>query len=133
MADLFKIAAKKKYRFNYRGVISVEDLWDLDVEALDSIYKNLKKQQKTTQEESLLETVSKEDKEINNKIEIIKIIVNDKLAAKERAIKAAEKRTQNQRILEIMADKKDAALKEKSIEELQAMLVSDEVDDIDEE
>jgi hypothetical protein len=133
MADLFKIAAKKKYRFNYRGVISVEDLWDLDVEALDSIYKNLKKQQKTSQEESLLETVSKEDKEINNKIEIIRIIVNDKLAAKERAIKAAEKRTQNQRILEIMADKKDAALKEKSIEELQAMLVTDEVDDIDED
>ena len=133
MADLFKIAAKKKYRFNYKGVISVEDLWDLDVEALDSIYKNLKKQQKTSQEESLLETVSKEDKEINNKIEIIKIIVNDKLAAREKAIKAAEKRTQNQRILEIMADKKDAALKEKSIEELQAMLVSDEVDDIDEE
>ena len=129
MADLFKIAAKKKYRFNYRGVISVEDLWDLDVEALDSIYKNLKKQQKTSQEESLLETVSKEDKEINNKIEIIRIIVNDKLAAKERAIKAAEKRTQNQRILEIMADKKDAALKEKSIEELQAMLVTDDTDD----
>jgi hypothetical protein len=133
MADLFKIAAKKKYRFNYRGVISVEDLWDLDVEALDSIYKNLKKQQKTSQEESLLETVSKEDKEINNKIEIIKTIVNDKLAAKEKAIKAAEKRTQNQRILEIMADKKDAALKEKSIEELQAMLVTDNTDDIDEE
>ena len=133
MADLFKIAAKKKYRFNYRGVISVEDLWDLDVEALDSIYKNLKKQQKTSQEESLLETVSKEDKEINNKIEIIKIIVSDKLAAKEKAIKAAEKRIQNQKILEIMADKKDAALKEKSIEELQAMLVTDDTDDIDED
>lgn len=133
MADLFKIAAKKKYRFNYRGVISVEDLWDLNVEALDSIYKNLKKQQKTSQEESLLETVSKEDKEINNKIEIIKTIVNDKLAAKEKAIKAAEKRTQNQKILEIMADKKDAALKEKSIEELQAMLVTDDTDDIDED
>lgn len=133
MADLFKIAAKKKYRFNYKGVISVEDLWDLDVEALDSIYKNLKKQQKTSQEESLLETVSKEDKEINNKIEIIKTIVNDKLAAKEKAIKAAEKRIHNQRILEIMADKKDAALQEKSIEELQSMLVTDDTDDIDED
>lgn len=131
--DLFKIAAKKKYRFNYRGLISVEDLWDLDVEALDSIYKNLKKQQKNSQEESLLDTVSKEEKEINNKIEIIKTIVNDKLAAKERAVKAAEKRSQNQRILEIMADKQDAALKEKSIEELQAMLVSDEIDNSDEE
>ena len=75
--------------------------------------------------------VSKEDKVLDNKIEIIKIIVADKLAAKERAQKAASQRIQNQRILEIMADKQDAALKEKSIEELQAMLTVDDIDDED--
>lgn len=131
MADLFKIANKKKYRFNYKGVISVEDLWDLSVEELDKIYKSLKSQQKNASEESLLQTVSKEDKELLNKIEIIKIVVSDKLAAKERAQKAASQRAQNQRILEIMADKQDAALKEKSIEELQAMLAVDDFDDED--
>lgn len=131
MADLFKIANKKKYRFNYKGVISVEDLWDLSVEELDKIYKSLKSQQKNASEESLLQTVSKEDKELLNKIEIIKIVVTDKLAAKERAQKAASQRAQNQRILEIMADKQDAALKEKSIEELQSMLAVDDFDDED--
>lgn len=131
MADLFKIANKKKYRFNYKGVISVEDLWDLSVEELDKIYKSLKSMQKNASEESLLQTVSKEDKELLNKIEIVKIIVADKLAAKERAQKAASQRAQNQRILEIMADKQDAALKEKSIEELQAMLAVDDFDDED--
>ena len=65
----------------------------------------------------------------NNKIEIIKTIVTDKLAAKDRAMKAASQRAQNQRILEIMADKQDAALKEKSIEELQNMLIAEDVDD----
>lgn len=125
MADLFKVAVKNKYRFNYKGIISVEDLWDLPVEELDKIYKDLKAQQKNSNEESLLSTVSKEDKVLNNKIEIIRAIVTDKLAAKERATKAAAQRAQNQRILEIMADKKDAALKEKSIEELQAMLTTD--------
>ena len=129
MADLFKIANKKKYRFNYKGVISVEDLWDLSVEELDKIYKSLKSKQKSASEESLLQTVSKEDKELLNKIEIIKIIVTDKLAAKDRAMKAASQRAQNQRILEIMADKQDAALKEKSIEELQNMLIAEDVDD----
>lgn len=129
MSDLFKTAVKKKYRFNFKGIISVEDLWDLSVEDLDKIYKSLKSQQKNESEESLLQKVSKEDKVLDNKIEIIKIIVADKLAAKERAQKAASQRMQNQRILEIMADKQDAALKEKSIEELQAMLTVDDIDD----
>lgn len=129
MSDLFKTAVKKKYRFNFKGIISVEDLWDLSVEDLDKIYKSLKSQQKNESEESLLQKVSKEDKALDNKIEIIKIIVADKLAAKERAQKAASQRIQNQRILEIMADKQDAVLKEKSIEELQAMLTVDDIDD----
>lgn len=129
MADLFKIATKKKYRFSYKGQVTVEDLWDLSVEELDKIYKNLKSLQKNASEESLLQTVTKEDKELNNKIEIIKTIVTDKLAAKDRAMKAASQRAQNQRILEIMADKQDAALKEKSIEELQNMLITEDIDD----
>ena len=129
MADLFKIATKKKYRFSYKGQVTVEDLWDLSVEELDKIYKNLKSLQKNASEESLLQTVTKEDKELNNKIEIIKTIVTDKLAAKDRAMKAASQRAQNQRILEIMADKQDAALKEKSIEELQNMLITENIDD----
>lgn len=129
MSDLFKIATKRKYRFSYKGQVTVEDLWELPVEELDKIYKNLKSLQKNASEESLLQTVTKEDKELNNKIEIIKTIVTDKLAAKDRAMKAASQRAQNQRILEIMADKQDAALKEKSIEELQNMLITEDVED----
>lgn len=129
MADLFKIASKRKYRFNYKGLITVEDLWDLSLEELDKIYKNLKSQQRNNSEESLLQSVSKEDKELNNKIEIIKVVVSDKLEAQDKAKKAAAQKAQNQRILEILADKKDAALKEKSIEELQAMIVSEDTSD----
>ena len=125
MSDIFKNATKKKYRWNFRGVCTVEDLWDLSVENLDAIYKSLKKQQKDAEGESLLTKASKEDKVLEEKIEIVKAIVVDKLTAAEKAKNAAKKRRENQRILEIMADKQDAALKEKSLEELQAML-SDE-------
>jgi hypothetical protein len=131
MADLFKIATKRKYRWNFKGCLSVEDLFDLKVEELDAIYKVLVKMKKATAEESLLNTVSKEDKVLENKIEIIKIIVNDKLVEAEKNRKIAEQRIKNQRILEIMADKEDAALKDKSIDELKAMLVVDEMDDED--
>lgn len=131
MSDLFKVATKRKYRFNFKGVLSVEDLWDLTVEDLDKIYKGLKSKLKDVAEESLLNTVSKEDKELNNKIEIVKIIVADKLAAKEKAEKAQLQKQQNQRILEIIADKQDAALKEKSLEELTAMLTPSDTEDDD--
>lgn len=131
MADLFKIAAKRKYRWNFKGSLSIEDLFDLTVEELDAIYKRLVKMKKASAEESLLNTVSKEDKVLENKIEIIKIIVNDKLVEAEKNRKIAEQRIKNQRILEIMADKEDAALKDKSIDELKAMLVVDEMDDED--
>ena len=131
MTDLFKVATKKKYRFNFKGQLTVEDLWELSVEDLDKIYKTLKSQQRNSQEESLLQTASKEDRELSNKIDIIKTIFTDKLIAREKALKVAEKKAQNQRILEIMADKQDAALKEKSLEELQNMLTS--TDDVDED
>ncbi len=124
--NIFKEATKKKYRLNFRGVCTVEDLWDLDVEHLDTIYKALKKQQKDADGESLLTTASKEDVVLEDKIAIVKAIVADKLAAIEAAKNAAKKRRENQRILEIIADKQDAALKEKSLEELQAMLTAEE-------
>ena len=127
--DIFKNATKKKYRFNFKGICTIEDLWELSVENLDAIYKSLKKQQKESDGESLLSTVSKEDKILAEKIEIVKAIVTDKLAAAEKARNTAKKRAENQRILEIMADKKDAALRDKTLEELQAMLVVEEDED----
>ena len=130
MSDLFKSAAKNKYRFNFKGVCTVEDLWDLKVEDLDEIYKKLMAQQKkAAAEESLLSASASVDVELSEKIEIVKVIVADKLAEQERARKAAEKKAQKQHILEILASKKDAALEAMSVEELQALLKDDESDE----
>ena len=35
--ELFEIATRKKYRFPYKGLISVEDLWDLSMRELVAI------------------------------------------------------------------------------------------------
>lgn len=120
--NVFFSALKNNYRFDFRGTCTTEDLFDLKVEDLDSIYKRLKKLQKEATEDSLLVKTNKEDKILNEKIEIVRAIVEDKMIEKERAQNAAKKRAQKQKILEIMNDKKDAALRDKSIEELQAML-----------
>lgn len=124
--NIFFNALKQNYRFSYKGTLTTEDLFDLNVEALDTIYKSLKKLQKEADEDSLLVKTKREDNILNDKIAIVRAIVEDKMIEKERAKNAAKKRAQKQRILEIMADKQDAALKEKSIEELQAMLSGDD-------
>ena len=52
--DRFEIASRVKPRFNHTGLISVEDLWDVPLEAIDGIFKQLNKEAKELKEESLL-------------------------------------------------------------------------------
>lgn len=120
--NLFEVATKNKMRFPYRGSISVEDLWDLSLTALDSVFKTLNAQVKQSKEESLLSTKSKEDEVLENQIEIVKYIVSVKLAEKAAREDALEKKKKKQKIMQIMATKQDEALQNASMEDLQKML-----------
>ena len=119
---MFEVAVRNKFRFPFKGVISVEDLWDLSVQQLDSIFKTLKSQEQKAQEESLLDTRTPEDEALKTKIEIIRSIVTVKLDEAKQAERAKENRDQKQKILGILAEKQDADLRNKTPEELQAML-----------
>lgn len=127
--DIFKYAIKNKLRFNYKGVCTVEDLYDIPLSGLDKMYGELKKQQKNFGEDSLLNKKSSEEKEIGIKIEIIESIVADRLADIEKAKKVQQTLERNRRIAQIIADKEDAALNDMSLEDLKAMLASDGADD----
>lgn len=124
--NIFEYATRNKVRFSFRGLISVEDLWDLSLTNLDSIYKELNKQSKQSEEESLLNIKTREDELLNVQIEIVKHIVSVKLAEKEAREKASAKKAQKQKIMSIIAAKQDEALQNSSIDELQKML--DELD-----
>lgn len=121
---MFETAVRNKMRFPYKGQISVEDLWDLDVNALDGVFKTLNSKVKVSQEESLLRTRSKESEELMVQIEIVKYIVSVKLAEAEARKNAEANRAKRQQILGILADKQESDLKNKSSEELQAMLAA---------
>ena len=109
-------------RFSFRGSISVEELWDLDVEQLDIIFKNLNSKLKSSNEESLLEIKTKENKELDIKIEIVKYIVKTKLDEKQKAINLQSQKEHKQKILAILERKQDQDLENKSVEELENML-----------
>lgn len=124
--DIYKYAAKKKLTFNStKGILNTEDLFDLKVEQLDSIYKALKRQEKAADEESLLDKKSAADEELEVKIAIVTDIVTEKLAAAETAKKRAEKAAVKQKIAEALAIKENEELMSKSADELRKMLEED--------
>lgn len=120
--NIFEYATREALRFHYKGMQSVEDLWQLSVKELDSIYKTLNKQVKQSEEESLLTTKSNVDTELEVQIAIVKHIVSVKLAEKEAAEKASAKKAQKQKIMSIIATKQDEALQNSSIDDLKKML-----------
>lgn len=120
--NLFEIATRNRYRFNYKGVMTVEDLWSLRVEDLDAIFKMLNRQKKTADEDSLLATKSAEDQDLANKIDIVRYIVSVKLAEAAERVSAAEKKEQRDKIMEIVAKKKDKALEDMGIDDLMKKL-----------
>lgn len=120
--NIFEYATREALRFPYKGSQSVEDLWQLSVRELDSIYKTLNKQVKQSEEESLLSTKTSVDTELEVQIAIVKHIVSVKLAEKEADEKASAKKAQKQKIMSIIATKENEALQNSSIDDLKKML-----------
>jgi hypothetical protein len=130
--EMFAFATKKKIRFETsKGLLSVEDLWDLPLTSdngrpnLDDIAKGIYKAMKEGEEVSFVKSNAASNAAFNvlkTKFDIVKHIIDVKLAEAEAAKKAKEIKARNQRILGLIAQKEDEALASKSKEELLAML-----------
>lgn len=134
--EIFKKASKKKLRFSTnRGVLSVEQLWDLskeEIRHLVIVARNIAKKSSgevNDSELSFLDAPAKTkatDDEL--RFEILKDIYLTKKSAEEKAQKKAEVKANNKKLLELIARKQDEALEKKSIKELEKMLESEEDD-----
>ena len=120
--NIFEYATRNKLRFPFKGMISVEDLWDLSPANLDTIYKTLNKQVKQAEEESLLAAKTSIDTELEVQIAIVRHIVSVKLEEQEAREKAAAKRMQKQKIMSLINEKEDENLRNSSVDELRKML-----------
>ena len=123
--NIFEIAVREKYTYNFRGLIKTEDLYDLKLTDLDTIYKGLKSDLAQLGEDSLIDSVDTEAKEtINNKIEIVKAVVDYKREVKKNLEEAKAKAETKRRLKDLIAQKKNEELEGKSLDELEAMLAS---------
>lgn len=121
--NIFEIAVREKYTYNFRGLIKTEDLYDLKLTDLDTIYKGLKSDLAQLGEDSLIDSVDTEAKEtINNKIEIVKAVVDYKREVKKNLEDAKAKAETKRRVKDLIAQKENETLEGKSLDELKAML-----------
>ena len=122
MEKLFELATRKKLRFPFKGQITVEDLWDLRPENLDSIYKTLNAENKKEQSEESLMTKKKQESDLDIQIEIIRYIFNVKLQEANERMQKKERADQRKRLMAIYAQKENEEIARMSKEDIKKMI-----------
>lgn len=122
MHTLFREATRLKLRFPYKGIISTEDLWDLDETQLDSIYRELSAKQRELVGDGLINANNSESDTLTLQMKVVEEVFEYKRMAAEDARNAAAKKAKRQKVLAALAAKEDEELMNKSVEELESML-----------
>lgn len=128
---LYKKAAQVKLRIQTcKGLLSVEDVWGLSLANLDSSIRSLaplvKKYQTDNSDLDFLssnsDTKNEETSLLELSFEILKDVYITKKEEANAKAKARETKEFNQKIMSLIAEKQESSLKDKSIEELMAMI-----------
>lgn len=124
---MFEKASRKKLRFNtVKGDVTVEDLWDLPLTSrdsfnLDTVAKELNKAVKDSGEESFVVKKTGANVALELKFDIVKYIIKVRLEEVAAKTQTAENKVKREKLLTIIADIEDTALKGESIEDLKKM------------
>lgn len=121
---IFEQASRAKLRFDFKGSQSVEDLWDLSVQDLDTIYKGINSKLKSSNEESLLASgrKTKDATELELKVEIIKYIVGTKIAEQDARAKAKESKAKKAQLLAVLERKQNQAVENMSEADIKKLI-----------
>ena len=129
MDNLFLQATREKFRFeSSKGDLSVEQLWDLPLTSrtgfdLDTVAKAVNADLKASNEESFVNVNNNPAvSRLQAKLEVVKAIIEVKLAQAEATKKRAEKAAERQRLMEVLHSKKDQELQGLSVEEIERRL-----------
>jgi hypothetical protein len=129
MINLFLQATREKFRFqSSKGDLSVEQLWDLPLTSrtgfdLDTVAKAVNADLKGANEESFVNTSNNPAvSRLQAKLELVKAIIEIKLAEADAAKKRSEKAAERQRLMEVLHSKKDQELQGLSVEEIEKRL-----------
>jgi hypothetical protein len=126
--NIFERATRLKLRFDTsRGFLTTEDLWGMPLTSgngfdLDAIARGLHRRLKDAEEVSFVVKTSGAASSDELAFEVVKHVIETKLAEQEAAKMRAANREKKQKLLSLIAEKQDESLKASSVEELQAMV-----------
>lgn len=123
--NIFVNALAQKLRFPFKGSISTEDLFSLSLTDLDALYKNLKKDYENLSGTGLIKKINPAEKTLELQIAVVTEVFGyrqNEIAAKKNM---AETRQKNARIRELIAEKKEAAMKDMDIADLEKLLTEE--------
>lgn len=119
----YKQGIREKVRFTTKkGELSIEQLWDLGLEPLNTLAVELDDQYNESGKKSFLVTRSEKDKTIKLKLDIVLDVLNTKKEEAEARKIEKERKENNEKVLAIIAKKKEGALENMPIEELEKLL-----------
>lgn len=129
MSDIYKTASKMGLSFpSPQGALSVNDLWHIPLQAakgyssLDEISKALNKKLKNDDDFSLIDTEKKSDPKVQLQFDIVKDIIETRIAERDAKARERDEAEQTQKILGLIAQKEDQQLLDMPIEELKKLL-----------
>lgn len=122
MSDIFEQGTRQDIHFEFRGQIGIPDVWKLSKENLAIMGQKLELELQSKTVGNWLEKESKASSQLKLKLAIVKYIFDVKVAEEESAKAAAAKQAEKQRLLEKIHQKKDQALDNLSLEELEKQL-----------
>ena len=131
MSNIFEFATRNKLRFTSdRGPLSVEQLWDVPLRSrdgfdLNAVAKATNKAWKDVSEESFVETKkTPEHTRREIALEVVKYVIETKLAEEEAAKKRADNKIEKEKLLGILAEKQDGKLSALTEKELQRRIAA---------
>ena len=121
MVDIFEQAARVKLRFDsHKGLLSIEEVWDLSLASLDTFAKTVNKRLREAEEESFIPAVHQPRVLSYDalRLDILKHVIAVKVTERDLARKKADDRAKLARLKDLLAAKEDDAFKSMSQEEI---------------
>ncbi len=122
---MYKKALRMKLRFaTNKGKLTTEDLFDLSLTDLNNIAIALDKKLSETPRKSFISDIAPDTQEDELRFNIVKDVITLKLAERNAAQNAKAKAAEKAQLMEILHRKKNEALENLSVAEIEAKLAS---------